>query len=82
MFLDESKIVWIGNGKKPQEITLPKHLRVVTTHDPPFVYTTPVSDSSQCSTLGTKQIEGAEVVKNFIFFSLPFTVTKSKLHSF
>uniref|UniRef100_A0A0N4UYB3 LITAF domain-containing protein n=1 Tax=Enterobius vermicularis TaxID=51028 RepID=A0A0N4UYB3_ENTVE len=51
MFLDESKIVWIGNGKKPQEITLPKHLRVVTTHDPPFVYTTPVSDSSQCSTL-------------------------------
>uniref|UniRef100_A0A0N5APK9 LITAF domain-containing protein n=1 Tax=Syphacia muris TaxID=451379 RepID=A0A0N5APK9_9BILA len=63
--LNEQKITWIGGGKKPQGITLPKHLRVVTTYDPPFVYTVPATEASECDTLGTKRIEEVEVYEFF-----------------
>uniref|UniRef100_A0A1I7TSS0 ANF_receptor domain-containing protein n=1 Tax=Caenorhabditis tropicalis TaxID=1561998 RepID=A0A1I7TSS0_9PELO len=54
--LDEDSIEWAG-GSKPLEISLPKHLRVVTVADPPFVYTTPVGSPSQCTELGNTVVE-------------------------
>ncbi|EGT56359.1 hypothetical protein CAEBREN_14810 [Caenorhabditis brenneri] len=54
--LDEDSIEWAG-GSKPLEISLPKHLRVVTVADPPFVYTTPVTAPSQCRELGNTVVE-------------------------
>uniref|UniRef100_A0A8R1I205 PBPe domain-containing protein n=1 Tax=Caenorhabditis japonica TaxID=281687 RepID=A0A8R1I205_CAEJA len=54
--LDEDSIEWAG-GSKPLEISLPKHLRVVTVADPPFVYITPVTMPSQCAELGSTQVE-------------------------
>lgn len=54
--LDEDSIEWAG-GTKPLEISLPKHLRVVTVADPPFVYTTPIGSPSQCAELGNTVVE-------------------------
>ncbi|KAK6060506.1 hypothetical protein COOONC_01833 [Cooperia oncophora] len=50
--LSEQTIHWAGGGAKPLEITLPKHLRAVTIHDPPFVYTTPIISLTECKNLG------------------------------
>ncbi|XGW12970.1 hypothetical protein V3C99_013540 [Haemonchus contortus] len=55
--LAEQTIHWAGGGAKPLEITLPKHLRAVTMHDPPFVYTTPINSLDDCESLGTVEIE-------------------------
>ncbi|PIO59375.1 hypothetical protein TELCIR_19164, partial [Teladorsagia circumcincta] len=63
--LSEQTIHWAGGGAKPLEISLPKHLRAVTIHDPPFVYTTPIISLAECKNLGTVAIElsKANVVK-------------------
>ncbi|VDL76175.1 unnamed protein product [Nippostrongylus brasiliensis] len=50
-------IYWPGNGAKPLEISLPKHLRAVTVHDPPFVYTHPIISLAECKNLGVVSIE-------------------------
>ncbi|KAK6735990.1 hypothetical protein RB195_018950 [Necator americanus] len=55
--LAEESIHWIAGGKKPLEITLPKHLRVVTVNDPPFIYTTPIISLAECGNLGTVSVE-------------------------
>ncbi|KAK5981381.1 hypothetical protein GCK32_011215, partial [Trichostrongylus colubriformis] len=55
--LTEQTIHWAGGGAKPLEISLPKHLRAVTTNDPPFVYTTPIISLAECKNLGTVAIE-------------------------
>ena len=62
IFLDEKTIVWLGGGKKPLEISLPKFLRVVTIEDPPFVYTVQVWDLGQCAGLGRLTVADVEVV--------------------
>ncbi|KJH47915.1 hypothetical protein DICVIV_05982 [Dictyocaulus viviparus] len=51
LHLTESEIHWSGGGHKPLEISLPKHLRVVTIHDPPFIYTHPVISLMECESL-------------------------------
>ncbi|VDP45086.1 unnamed protein product [Heligmosomoides polygyrus] len=55
--LSEEAIHWAGGGAKPLEISLPKHLRAVTIHDPPFVYITPTISLAECKNLGTVAIE-------------------------
>ncbi|ETN73930.1 glutamate [NMDA] receptor subunit zeta-1 domain protein [Necator americanus] len=55
--LAEESIHWIAGGKKPLEITLPKHLRVVTVNDPPFIYTTPIISLAECGNLETISVE-------------------------
>ncbi|WKX93425.1 hypothetical protein Q1695_011024 [Nippostrongylus brasiliensis] len=55
--LSEETIYWPGNGAKPLEISLPKHLRAVTVHDPPFVYTHPIISLAECKNLGVVSIE-------------------------
>uniref|UniRef100_A0A7E4ZUX8 LITAF domain-containing protein n=1 Tax=Panagrellus redivivus TaxID=6233 RepID=A0A7E4ZUX8_PANRE len=60
--LEESAILWPGaESVKPLEITLPKHLRVVTVADPPFVYTIAVEDPSACATFKTVLIDDVNV---------------------
>ncbi|CAJ0577940.1 unnamed protein product, partial [Mesorhabditis spiculigera] len=54
--LDEWKIFWPGATAKPLEITLPRHLRVVTVDDPPFVYAIPIQNLSLCDELGEQEI--------------------------
>ncbi|CAI5440787.1 unnamed protein product [Caenorhabditis angaria] len=53
--LSEHLIEWAGESK-PLEITLPKHLRVVTVADPPFVYTIPIENLELCQELGNERI--------------------------
>lgn len=61
--IDETRIVWPGGVlQKPLEITLPKHLRVVAVHDPPFVYAIGVNDLAKCSSYGHTLYNGVEVV--------------------
>ncbi|VDN29922.1 unnamed protein product [Cylicostephanus goldi] len=55
--LAEESIHWTGGGRKPLEITLPKHLRVVIINDPPFVYVTPIISLAECKNLGTVLVE-------------------------
>ncbi|EPB70102.1 Ligand-gated ion channel [Ancylostoma ceylanicum] len=55
--LAEDSIHWTGGGRKPLEITLPKHLRAVTILDPPFIYTTPIISLAECKNLGTVSVE-------------------------
>ncbi|VDO63249.1 unnamed protein product [Haemonchus placei] len=55
--LAEHTIHWAGGGAKPLEITLPKHLRAVTMHDPPFVYTTPIASLADCESLEDVEID-------------------------
>uniref|UniRef100_A0A1I7X8S9 PBPe domain-containing protein n=1 Tax=Heterorhabditis bacteriophora TaxID=37862 RepID=A0A1I7X8S9_HETBA len=57
LLLEEDKIHWSGGTEKPLEITLPKHLRAVTIHDPPFVYITPIISLSECKNVGTVDVE-------------------------
>lgn len=59
--LSEEAIHWAGGGAKPLEISLPKHLRAVTIHDPPFVYITPTISLAECKNLGTVAIELSSV---------------------
>ncbi|CAB3405067.1 unnamed protein product [Caenorhabditis bovis] len=54
--LDEEAIEWAG-GAKPLEISLPKHLRVVTVADPPFVYITPVERTELCAEMWNTDVE-------------------------
>uniref|UniRef100_A0A0K0FWP4 PBPe domain-containing protein n=1 Tax=Strongyloides venezuelensis TaxID=75913 RepID=A0A0K0FWP4_STRVS len=55
------EIEWInGEKEKPQEIHLPEHLRVVTVHDPPFVYTFPVASENACMNFTSTSITNAE----------------------
>ncbi|CAI2346769.1 unnamed protein product [Caenorhabditis sp. 36 PRJEB53466] len=73
--LDEDLIEWAG-GTKPLEISLPKHLRVVTVADPPFVYTTPVGSPSQCVELGSTVVEWSVFDKIVVpgpWYSCPLT---------
>ncbi|KAF1766074.1 hypothetical protein GCK72_006030 [Caenorhabditis remanei] len=73
--LDEESIEWAG-GTKPLEISLPKHLRVVTVADPPFVYTTPVGSPSQCTELGSTVVEWSifdKIVVPGPWYSCPMT---------
>ncbi|CAO4365876.1 unnamed protein product [Caenorhabditis nigoni] len=73
--LDEESIEWAG-GAKPLEISLPKHLRVVTVADPPFVYTTPVGSPSQCAELGSTVVEWSKFDKIVVpgpWYSCPMT---------
>ncbi|KAK0396169.1 hypothetical protein QR680_001603 [Steinernema hermaphroditum] len=59
--IDERLIEWLGQGPKPLEITLPKHLRAVTVRDPPFVYTVPTEDSHTCAEFRTLTLDGIDV---------------------
>uniref|UniRef100_A0A1I7SWT2 LITAF domain-containing protein n=1 Tax=Bursaphelenchus xylophilus TaxID=6326 RepID=A0A1I7SWT2_BURXY len=60
--INESSIVWPGDSLlKPQEITLPKNLKAVTVPDPPFTYSIPVAEKSQCKYYKTMFVEGGHV---------------------
>ncbi|CCD68749.1 LITAF domain-containing protein [Caenorhabditis elegans] len=77
--LDEDSIEWAG-GTKPLEISLPKHLRVVTVADPPFVYTTPIGSPSQCAELGNTVVEWSifdKIVVSGPWYSCPLTLENS-----
>ncbi|CEF60365.1 Ionotropic glutamate receptor domain and Extracellular solute-binding protein, family 3 domain and Extracellular ligand-binding receptor domain and LPS-induced tumor necrosis factor alpha factor domain and Periplasmic binding protein-like I domain-containing protein [Strongyloides ratti] len=55
------EIEWINGEKdKPQEIHLPEYLRVVTVHDPPFVYTFPVASEDVCINFTSTSITDVE----------------------
>ncbi|CAJ0958846.1 unnamed protein product, partial [Mesorhabditis belari] len=54
--IDEGLIYWPGGERKLLEITLPRELRVVTTDDPPFVYTLKVLNGSMCEKMTREEV--------------------------
>ncbi|MFH4981798.1 hypothetical protein AB6A40_008507 [Gnathostoma spinigerum] len=59
--INEKDIVWAGEGHKPLEITLPRHLRAVAVVDPPFVYSVPIFDADQCRNLRSVVVNSIDV---------------------
>ncbi|CAD6195731.1 unnamed protein product [Caenorhabditis auriculariae] len=57
--LDEDAIRWAGSHK-PLEISLPKHLRVVTVADAPFVFATPTISLHDCKELKSVKMKMAK----------------------